>query len=124
MDFGAQSAWFVAGTKPAPRFREDPADSRSDWPKPSRRGRISELPSTTPSMPDADTRELQTLHDDAYAAMARGELGLASRLFPELLALHPDDRYYHYMRGLSARPCQLAVDSTCSDPVGPFSPET
>lgn len=43
----------------------------------------------------------QPLHDLAYGAMDAGELEQASRHFDALLQRHPDDRYYHYMRGLA-----------------------
>lgn len=45
-----------------------------------------------------DPREL---HERAYAAMERGALAEASRDFETLLRHKPDDRYYHYMRGLA-----------------------
>lgn len=41
------------------------------------------------------------LREQAYEAMDRGALAEASRLFEALLAREPDDRYYHYMRGLA-----------------------
>lgn len=41
------------------------------------------------------------LHQRAYDAMDRGALDEASRCFGALLAREPDNRYYHYMRGLA-----------------------
>lgn len=49
----------------------------------------------------ADQEDTKPLHDLAYDAMDRGELEEASRHFDALLQRHPDDRYYHYMRGLA-----------------------
>lgn len=51
---------------------------------------------TTPSADDPED-----LHDRAYAAMARGALGEASRDFQALLQHAPDHHSYHYMRGLA-----------------------
>ncbi|KAB8193939.1 hypothetical protein FKV24_006280 [Lysobacter maris] len=45
--------------------------------------------------------DLDTLHDAAYDAMARGELAEASRLFARLLLHKPENQYYHYMLGLA-----------------------
>ena len=48
-----------------------------------------------------DQKNDRSLHDDAYAAMARGALAEASRHFAALLAREPGDKAYHYMRGLA-----------------------
>lgn len=48
-----------------------------------------------------DEDHLRSLHQHAYAAMDRGELVEASRGFDALLERAPDNRYYHYMRGLA-----------------------
>ena len=45
--------------------------------------------------------EFRQLHDRAYAAMERGALHEASRDFAALLDHAPEDRRYHYMRGLA-----------------------
>jgi hypothetical protein len=45
--------------------------------------------------------DIQPLHDLAYGAIEGGALAEASRHFDALLQRHPDDRYYHYMRGLA-----------------------
>ncbi|MDC7807118.1 hypothetical protein PQS31_09825 [Luteimonas sp BLCC-B24] len=50
-------------------------------------------------MPNQD--DLKTLSDHAYGAMDRGALAEASRAFDALLPREPDNRYYHYMRGLA-----------------------
>lgn len=55
------------------------------------------------SMAKQSTEEPAELHDRAYAASDRGDLTDAARLFGQLLAQHPDDRYYHYMRGLALK---------------------
>ncbi|WP_036135530.1 tetratricopeptide repeat protein [Luteimonas mephitis] len=48
-----------------------------------------------------DEDEFKALHERAYAAMDRGALTEASRDFDALLQRDPDNRYYHYMRGLA-----------------------
>lgn len=48
-----------------------------------------------------DDNGFEALHARAYAAMDRGALSEASRDFDALLQREPDDRYYHYMRGLA-----------------------
>lgn len=48
---------------------------------------------------DQDNRDES--HALAYAAMDSGALSEASRHFQALLERRPDDRYYHYMRGLA-----------------------
>jgi hypothetical protein len=45
--------------------------------------------------------ELAHLHKRAYEAMDQGELREASQRFDRLLRHAPNDRYYHYMRGLA-----------------------
>ncbi len=53
-----------------------------------------------PRVPE-DRQNDTSLHDSAYAAMARGALAEASGLFAALLAREPGDKAYHYMRGLA-----------------------
>lgn len=48
-----------------------------------------------------DDDEFKALHERAYAAIDRGALAEASRDFDALLQRDPDNRYYHYMRGLA-----------------------
>lgn len=48
-----------------------------------------------------DNDGFEALHARAYEAMDRGALAEASRAFDALLQHEPDDRYYHYMRGLA-----------------------
>ena len=48
-----------------------------------------------------DEDEFKALHERAYAAMDRAALAEASRDFNALLQRDPDNRYYHYMRGLA-----------------------
>ncbi|MDH5823556.1 tetratricopeptide repeat protein [Luteimonas sp. RD2P54] len=50
-----------------------------------------------------DDDELKALHERAYAAMDRGSLAEASQDFGALLLREPDNRYYHYMRGLASK---------------------
>lgn len=52
-------------------------------------------------MTGSTQEELADLHDRAYAAMDQGALREASRHFEALLQHAPDERYYHYMRGLA-----------------------
>ena len=53
-----------------------------------------------PRVPE-DRQNDTSLHDSAFAAMARGALAEASGLFAALLAREPGDKAYHYMRGLA-----------------------
>lgn len=52
-------------------------------------------------MDTIDAQDAQQLHEDAYAAMERGDLHEAVRGFSALVALAPERPGYHYMLGLA-----------------------
>jgi len=47
--------------------------------------------------------DLERIHNHAYAAVDDGQLSDASRAFDLLLQHHPDNPFYHYMRGLALK---------------------
>ena len=47
--------------------------------------------------------DLEHVHNRAYAAVDNGDLETAARDFATLLQHHPDNPFYHYMRGLAGK---------------------
>lgn len=47
--------------------------------------------------------DLESVHNNAYAAVDEGELQNATQNFDLLLQHHPDNPFYHYMRGLALK---------------------
>lgn len=47
--------------------------------------------------------DLERIHNHAYAAVDDGQLNDATRAFDILLQHHPDNPFYHYMRGLALK---------------------
>ncbi|MEN5208175.1 hypothetical protein ABE493_08650 [Stenotrophomonas terrae] len=47
--------------------------------------------------------DLERIHNHVYAAVDAGQLSDATRAFDVLLQHHPDNPFYHYMRGLALK---------------------
>lgn len=51
----------------------------------------------------AEQPDLEAVHNRAYLAVDEGELQTATQHFDQLLQHHPENPFYHYMRGLALK---------------------